>query len=87
MVKTLLHIEGMRCGMCESHVNDVIRRNFQVKKVSSSHSKNSTEVISEAALDEEKLREVIAETGYDLGEITSEPYESKGLLGGLFKKG
>ena len=51
MVKTTLGIDGMMCGMCESHMNDAIRNNFDVKKVTSSHSKKQTEVISEEALD------------------------------------
>lgn len=33
MVKTTLKIDGMMCGMCESHVNDAIRNAFPVKKV------------------------------------------------------
>ena len=33
MIKTTLTIDGMMCGMCESHMNDVIRKNFTVKKV------------------------------------------------------
>ena len=53
MVKTTLGIDGMMCGMCESHMNDAIRNNFDVKKVTSSHSKKQTEVISEEALDVE----------------------------------
>ena len=42
MVKTTLGIDGMMCGMCESHMNDAIRNNFDVKKVTSSHSKKQT---------------------------------------------
>ena len=33
MIKTTLGIEGMMCGMCESHINNAIRNNFKVKKV------------------------------------------------------
>ena len=29
MIKTTLKIDGMMCGMCESHMNDVIRKNFK----------------------------------------------------------
>ena len=36
MIKTTLKIDGMMCGMCEAHMNDVIRKNFKVKKVTSS---------------------------------------------------
>ena len=33
MLKTVLKIDGMMCGMCESHMNDLIRKNCKVKKV------------------------------------------------------
>lgn len=39
MTKTTLHIDGMICDMCESHINEVIRKNFKVSKVKSSHKK------------------------------------------------
>ena len=81
MVKTTLKIDGMMCGMCESHVNEAIRRDFKVKKVTSSHAKKETEIISEDALNEEKLKAVIEETGYQLLSVTSELYEKKGLFG------
>ncbi len=80
MVKIILEIEGMACGMCESHINDVVRKNFQVKKVSSSHKKGKTEIIADAPIDEEKLCAVIGDTGYILKSIQSEPYEKRGLF-------
>lgn len=79
MVKTTLGIDGMMCGMCESHMNDAIRNNFDVKKVTSSHSKKQTEVISEEALDEGKLKEVVEKIGYQLTSVETEPYEKKGF--------
>ena len=45
MTKTTLEVDGMMCGMCESHVNEAIRKALDVKKVSSSHSKGRTEII------------------------------------------
>jgi len=68
-MRTILHINGMMCSMCESHVNDAIRNNFDVKKVKSSKRKNQTVVVSENPLDEEKIRSVITETGYELTNI------------------
>ena len=47
MLKITVDIEGMMCGMCEAHINDVVNSNFQVKKVKSSHSKGKTEIITE----------------------------------------
>lgn len=83
MIKTTVGIDGMMCGMCESHVNDAIRKSFDVKKVSSSQSKKKTEIISEEAIDEDKLRAVIDETGYTVLSVDSEPYKKKGF--GFFK--
>lgn len=80
MIKTTLKIDGMMCGMCEAHMNDAIRAAFRVKKVTSSHAKGETVIISEDAPDEIKLRETVAATGYTLCGIASEPYEKKGLF-------
>ena len=77
MIKTTIGIDGMMCGMCESHINDVIRREFKVKKVSSSHTKGFAEIISENEIDDEKIKKAIADTGYDVTSFKSEPYEKK----------
>lgn len=45
MIKTTLKIDGMMCGMCESHMNDLIRKNFQVKKVTSSAKDGETVIM------------------------------------------
>ena len=80
MVKTTLQINGMACGMCESHVNEAIRNAFKVKKVNSSHSKNETVIISEEELPEDQIRKVIEPTGYELASVSSEAYVKKGLF-------
>lgn len=36
MEQIIAKIDGMMCGMCESHMNDMVRNNFKVKKVTSS---------------------------------------------------
>jgi len=71
-MKTILKINGMMCGMCESHINDAIRKNFSVKKVKSSKRKNQTVIVSDEVLDEEKIRQIIKETGYELVGIERE---------------
>lgn len=80
MVKITLNVEGMACGMCESHVNDTIRKNFEVKKVTSSHKKGITEIIAENPLDEEAVKKAVNETGYQVLSINTEPYVKKGLF-------
>ena len=77
MIKTTLKIDGMMCGMCESHINTAIRNNFKVKKVNSSHSAGETEIISDEPLDEDRIKSVIGETGYTLKGISTEEYEKK----------
>lgn len=84
MVKITLEIDGMMCRMCEAHVNECIRENFTVKKVTSSHAKGESVIIADSAPDEEKLRAVIGATGYKLTGMKTEPYEKKGGLFGLF---
>ena len=79
MVKTTVQVDGMMCGMCEAHVNDAIRRAFQVKKVTSSHTKKRTEILSEEALPPEQLQSVINATGYTAGNVESETVKQKGF--------
>ena len=87
MVQTTLKVDGMMCGMCESHVNDCIRQNFTVKKVTSSHTKGETVILSEAPLNPMKLRSVIGATGYEVGDISTEDVEAKtGFFARLFRK-
>ena len=84
MFKITVGIEGMACGMCEAHINDAVRQNFSVKKVTSSHTKKQTVIITENGISEQELKKVIANTGYEVVSVSSEPYEKKGLFG---KKG
>ncbi len=81
MTKITLGIDGMACGMCENHINETIRRNFTVKKVTSSHSKGEAVILSEEAIDEQKLRDAIKATGYEVTSFCAEPYEKKGRFG------
>ena len=80
MYQITLGIDGMMCGMCESHINDAIRNAFSVKKVSASHSKGEADIISEEPIAEAELRPVIAKTGYELTSYVCAPYEKKGLF-------
>lgn len=64
MIKTIVKIDGMMCGMCEAHVNDAIRNHFEVKKVKASKRKKEAVIISEQMLDSQRMKDVIEETGY-----------------------
>ena len=80
MWKYTVQVDGMMCSMCESHVNDAVRKAFPVKKVTSSRNKKETTVIVETELDGAALRAAISATGYDVGSIRKEPWEKKGLF-------
>lgn len=80
MIRVTLNIDGMMCGMCESHVNDAVRKAFSVKKVTSSHSKGKTVILTEDDIDEAALCSAINATGYEVKAVTKEPYEKKGLF-------
>ena len=81
MNKITVKIDGMMCGMCESHVNDAVRRAFPVKKVTSSHTKGETVILTETDISEEQLRTAIEPTGYRVLEVSTEEYGKKGLFG------
>ena len=68
------------CSMCESHVNDAVRKALTVKKVTSSHSKGETVILTEAPVDEAAVRAAVEETGYRVLSFESKPYEKKGLF-------
>lgn len=79
MIKITMKIDRMMCGMCESHINDAIRKSFSVKKITSSHRNGVTEIITESPISENALRKAIDETGYTLIGMQTEPYEKKGF--------
>ena len=81
MKKITMKIDGMMCGMCESHINDAVRNAFKVKKVSSSHTKGETVILLENEINEEELRAAVEKTGYKVLSITVSEQEKRGLFG------
>lgn len=81
MIELTIEVEGMHCGMCETHVNDVVRHVEGVKKVSSSHAKGRTVVIAEDAVSRENVVRAISEQGYGVGKVEIKPYEKRGFFG------
>ncbi len=84
MYQTTLKIDGMMCGMCESHINDTIRKAVPVKKVTSSHAKGEAVVMTDEPLDIEAVKAAVHATGYEVRSAASEPYEKQQFS--LFKK-
>ena len=80
MYKITVKIDGMMCGMCESHVNDAIRVKMSVKNVTSSHKNGETVIISENELSAEMITAALDGSGYTVMSVKCEPYEKKGLF-------
>ena len=81
LYKYVLSVRGMRCGECESHINDVIRKNFIVKKVKANRHKRIVEIYSLNPLDEDSLKETIEKTGYScLGIVDRQIVRKRFLL-------
>ena len=81
MIKTIVGIDGMACNMCEAHMNDAIRKEFDVKSVKASHKDRNAVIVSEQPLEEEKIKRVVEDTGYRFLSFESAEYEKKGLFG------
>lgn len=87
MVKITAQVEGMRCGMCEAHVNEVVRRAFPVQKVTSSHARGQTVILAERDIADEELKKAIRDTGYEVTSIMREPYAQKRGLFSFLHRG
>ncbi len=81
MQEIKIEVEGMHCGMCESHVNDVVRAVAGVKKVKSSHAKGVSVIIAEDGTRAEDIAAAISAQGYGVGKTETAPYKKRGLFG------
>ncbi|MCC8151584.1 MAG: cation transporter [Lachnospiraceae bacterium] len=83
MNKITLTIDGMACGMCETHVCDAIRKAVDKgAKVSASHTKGTAEIILDDSPDVARIRSAVNQTGYKVTDVKVEPYEKKRRLFG-----
>lgn len=80
MKEIILKVEGMQCGMCESHVNDAVRKAANVKKVTSSHVEGKTVVVCDESIDAQIVKNAIQKDGYNVSEVVEKPYVKKGLF-------
>lgn len=81
MIKTTVKIDGMQCNMCETHVSDIIRKNFKVKNVKASHVKGDCVIVSPDELPRAELTYELGQMGYKVTDMQSEAYVKKGLFG------
>lgn len=75
-------VDGMMCGMCETHVAGAIRQAFpEAKKVKASRKKKQVTLEIDRELTEEEVRGVIEATGYDFTGIRTEQVPEKKRFG------
>ena len=72
MTTITVNVTVMMCGHCEAHVTKAVKEAFGVEDVVSSHEKGTTVIHASEKLDEDKIREVIKEAGYEVTGITQE---------------
>ena len=77
---TTAEIDGMMCPMCESHINDAVRKSLDVKKVTSSHKKGLTVIISEEGISKPQLEAALEGSGYRVMSVSTGEYVKKGLF-------
>lgn len=76
MYKITIKVEGLKCPMCEKHVNEAIKQAFAVKKVTSSHTEKEIVVNTKEEIHPDKLKEVINEAGYQMVDMETETYKT-----------
>ena len=87
MIRTTVQISGMRCGMCEAHINDAIRNALPVKKVTSSRAKGMTVILSEQPVSRDRLRQAVSAAGYIVLSAEEEIVPEKKPFSFLRKRG
>lgn len=76
-----LKIDGMMCSMCETHVNEIVRKGFKINKVKSNHSKNEVIFTSEEDISKDTIKKVFEPTGYKVLSVEAEKNAKKKLFG------
>lgn len=69
MYKIEIEIDGMKCGMCEAHVNDLFRKNIKIKKIKSSHFSSKTIIFSDQDVSDEFIINILKNSGYKITSI------------------
>lgn len=66
MNKYLIGINGMKCGMCEVHIEETIDKALKVKRVKANRNKNLLTVITEDNLSVDDFHRILDDTGYQI---------------------
>ena len=84
MIRTKAKVGGMMCGMCETHVQEAIRKTLpESSKVKADRKKDMVEFNTPTAPAEEAVKKAIESIGYEYGGMES---EEAGNDNGFLKK-
>ena len=87
LYKYVLSVRGMRCGMCEVHIEEHVSRNIKDVKVSAKRSKKQVTITSKEPIEENTINQVMKDSGYYFdGIIEQSIVQKKSLFERLFKK-
>ncbi len=79
MKKYVFAVDGMYCGMCESHVNDAIRRVCDARTVKASRHRKEAVVIGNQ-LDVDRVIKALSDLGYEAKLTEESEYEKSPLF-------
>jgi sulfite exporter TauE/SafE/copper chaperone CopZ len=77
MKKSVVSIKGMHCRSCEILIEDKIKQIPEIKNVQINYKKNQALIYSHHPIDMRKVREAIADAGYEIGVPDSKYWVSK----------
>ena len=87
LYKYHLSVDGMRCGMCEIHVEEHISKRIYDAKIIANRNKKQVVIISKKPIDEKALTSCLKDSGYYFGGILDQQIvQKKTLFERLFKK-
>ena len=87
LYKYVLSIRGMRCGMCEVHVEEYISKRIDNVKVIAKRNKKQATIISSHPLDKKTIDDAVKDCSYYYdGIIEEKAVQKKSFFERLFRK-
>ncbi|WP_304422908.1 heavy-metal-associated domain-containing protein [Faecalibaculum rodentium] len=80
MRKITVKTEGMMCPMCESHICDVIRKSFPVRKVTASRRTGEAVILADQPISKDALNKAVDSIGYKVLQISEELWQKRRLF-------
>ena len=81
MYEIILGVDGMKCGMCEAHINESVRSVVpDAKTIRANRKTRQVVIVSEGVIDKAALQQAIVSQGYDFLSYEYGPYESESFI-------